>query len=185
MKSITKIIIGLLGVTAIGLLTYYVITKDKETGLIENPYKSPLQDTIITKKVIQDTIFDRIKKALSIDGEEFKLTEVDGVYTNSTKDKMLIIKEDVWKKIIRKTKKKLPNIAKDCFKKEKMPDLLTYKFVGLLTHYARKENTKITSAYSAIEIRKGIAKYYSGGAICCDCGGEPAVIQKVDAFIIK
>lgn len=185
MKSITKIIIGLLGITAIGLLTYYVVTEEKNTSVNEKPITNPDQDTVATAKIIQDTIFDRITKALSIDGEEFSLTEVEGVYTNSTKDKMLIIKEDVWKKIILKIQKKFPNIAVDCNQKDQMPNLSEYKFVGLLTYLADSKDTKNTSAYSAIEIRNGDSKSFAGGEICCDCEGEPLVAQQVDAVILK
>lgn len=108
MKSITKIINGLIGIIAVGLLTYYVVTKDKNMDQIEKPITSPDQDTVATVLVIKDTIPDRIKKALSIDGDEFTLTEDEGVYINSTKDKMLVIQEDIWEKIIRKTQKKIP-----------------------------------------------------------------------------
>ena len=98
MKSITKIIIGLVGIVAIGLLTYYVVTKENNIDVNERPITNPSQEIVATAQVIQDTIFDRIKKALSIDGEEFTLTDIEGVYTNTTNDKMLVIKEDVWKK---------------------------------------------------------------------------------------
>ena len=185
MKSITKIIIGLVGIAAIGLLTYYVVTKEKNIGLIEKPITNPDQDTVATSKVIQDTILGRIKKELSVEGEEFTLTDVEGVYTNSTNDKMLVIKEDVWKKIIRKSQKKFPNIAKDCYHKYEMPNLSEYKFVGLLTYLADIKNTKTPTAYTAIEIRNGNAKSFAGGGICCDCEGEPLVAQQVDAVIVK
>ena len=192
MKSITKIIIGLVGIAAIGLLTYYVVTKTnyvvtkaKNPGVNEKPITNPDQDTVATAQVIQDTIFDRIKKALSIDGEEFTLTEDEGVYTNSTNDKMLIIKEDVWKKIIRKARNKFPDIAEDCNQKYEMPNLSEYKFVGLLTYLADSKNSKTTSAYIAIEIRNGNAKSFAGGAICCGCEGEPLVPQQVDAVIYQ
>ena len=185
MKSITKIIIGLVGITAIGLLTYYVVTKEKNISVNEKPITNPEKDDVATAKVIQDTIFDKIKKALSIDGEEFTVTDVEGVYTNSTKDKMLIIKEDVWKKIILKIQKKFPNIAEDCNQKDEMPNLSEYKFVGLLTYLADSENTQKTTAYSAIEIRSGNVKSFAGGEICCGCGGEPLVAQQVDAVILK
>jgi hypothetical protein len=185
MKSITKIIIGLVGIVAIGLLTYYVVTKENNIDVNERPITNPSQEIVATAQVIQDTIFDRIKKALSIDGEEFTLTDIEGVYTNTTNDKMLVIKEDVWKKIIRKVQKKLPNIAEDCNQKYEMPNLSEYKFVGLLTYLADSKNTKTTSAYTAIEIRNGNAKSFSGGEICCDCDGEPLVTQQVDAVIVK
>jgi hypothetical protein len=192
MNSITKIIIGLVGFAAIGLLTYYVVIKKEEINEIEkpivvneNPITIPLQDTIVKEKVIQDTIFDRIKKALSIDGEEFTPTEVEGVYTNSSKDKLLTINEDVWKKILRKAKIKFPNIAEDCNQKYEMTNLSEYKFVGLLTYLADSKNIKKTSAYTAIEIRNGNAKSFAAGDICCGCEGDPLVAQKVDAVIVK
>jgi hypothetical protein len=184
MKSITKIIIGLVGIAAIGLLTYYVVIKEKNIGVIEKPITNPDQDTVATAQVIQDTILNRIKNAMSI-GEEFTLTEDEGVYINSTKDKMLVIKEDMWGKIIHKIQKKFPNIATDCNQKYKMPDLSEYKFVGLLTYLADSKNPKTTSAYQAIEIRKGNAKSFAGGDICCNCEGEPLVPQQVDAVIVK
>ena len=52
---------------------------------------NPEQDTVATAKVSQDEIPDRIKKALSINGEEFTLTENEGGYINATKDKMLCV----------------------------------------------------------------------------------------------
>lgn len=185
MKPITKIIIGLLGVAVIGLLTYYIVIKEKNTNVIENSITNPDQDTVATAQMFQDTIPDRIIKALNIDGEEFTLTEDEGVYINSTKDKMLVIKEDIWKKIIRNIQKKFPSIAKDCNQKYKMPYLSEYKFVGLLTYFAESENTTTTSAYTAIEIRNGNAKAFGGGKICCNCEGEPLVPQQVDAVILK
>jgi hypothetical protein len=207
MKSITSIIIGLVGIAAIGLLTYYVVSNEKKIVVNEKPITNavkdtiatalqptisrpqvitnPDKDTIATAQVIQDTKFDRIKNALNIDGEEFTLTEVDGVYTNSTNDKMLIIKKNVWKKIIRKIQKKFPNIAEDCNHKYELPNLSEYKFVGLLTYLADSKHTKTTSAYTAIEIRNGIAKSFSGGNLCCDCEGEILVAQQVDAVIVK
>lgn len=185
MKSITKIIIGLVGILAIGLLTYYVVTKEKNISVNEKPITNPDQDTVATAKLIRDTLFDKIKKELSIEGEEFTLTEVEGVYTNSTKDKMLIIKEDIWKKIIKKIQKKFPDIAEDCNQKYEIPNLTEYKFVGLLKYLADTKNTETTSAYRAIEIRKGNAKSSAGGQICCDCEGEPLVAQQVDAVIVK
>ncbi len=186
MKSITKIIIGILGIAAIGLLTYYVITKGKNPSVTEKKITSPEKDTVATAKVIQDAMFEKIKEALSIDGEEFKPTKEEGVYTNSTNDKMLIIKEDVWKKMIHKIQEKFKNIAKDCNQQYEMYELADYKFVGLLTYYADSKNMKKTSAYEAVEIRNGYAKKYAGGEICCGCeGGEPLVAQKVDAVVVK
>ena len=192
MNSITKIIIGLVGIAAIGLLTYYLVIKEEiieiEKTLVinEKPNTIPSKDTITKEKASQDTIFDRIKKALSIDGEEFLLTEVEGVYTNSSKDKLLTINEDVWKMILRKATIKFPNTVEDCNQKYEMTNLSEYKFVGLLTYLADSKNIKTTSAYTAIEIKNGNAKSFAGGEICCTCeGGEPLVAQKVDAVIVK
>ena len=185
MKSITKIIIGILGIAAIGLVTYFVISKEKNPSVTEKKITSPDKDTVATAKVIQDAMFEKIKEALSIDGEEFTLTKEEGVYTNSTNDKMLIIKEDVWKKMIHKIQEKIKNIAKDCNQQYEMPELSEYKFVGLLSYYADSKNMKKTTAYGAIEIKNGNAKSYAGGEICCACEGEPLVTQKVDAVVIK
>jgi len=185
MKSITRIIIGLVGIGLIGLITYYVVTKEKNPVVNEKPIINPEQDTVATAQVIQDTMFDQITNALNINGEEFTETDDEGVYTNSTNDKMLVIKEDVWKTIIRKARKKFPDIAEDCNQKYKMPDLSEYKFVGLLTYLAEGKNSKTTSAYTAIEIRNGNAKSFAGGSICCGCEGEPLVPQQVDAVIHK
>jgi len=186
MKSITKIIIGLAGIAAIGLLSYYLVTKEKNIGVIEIDISNPDQNTVATVQVIQDTIPDRIEKALNLDGEEFKLTKDEGIYINSTKDKLLVIKEDIWNNIIRKIQKELPEIPADCDQKYIIPDLSEYNFVGLLTYLADSRNTKITSAYTAIEIRNGNAKSFGGGGICCDCEGvEPLVPQQVDAVIVR
>lgn len=185
MKSITQIIIGLVGISAIGLVTYYLVVNQKNTGVHEKQNTNQTKDTVGMAKTIQDKKFDKIKEALNIDGEEFTPTDVEGVYTNSTNDKMLIIEENVWKKMIQKIQKQFPNIAKDCNDHYEMPELSEYKIVGLLTYYADRENIKTTSAYGAIEIRNGHAKSYSGGAICCECDAEPAVAQKVDAIIEK
>jgi hypothetical protein len=66
-----------------------------------------------------------------------------------------------------------------------MPTLTEYDFVGLLTYFVENNNSNTTIAYSAIEIRKGKAKTFAGGNICCTCEGEPLVSQKVDAVIVK
>ena len=185
MKSIIKIIIALVGIAAIGLLTYYVVTKEKKVIVKEKPITNPEQDTVATAQVIQETMFDRITKALYIDGEGFTLTEVEGVYTNPTKNKMLILKEDVWKKMIQNIQGKIPNIAKDCNRKYEMLDLSDYKFVGLLTYLADSRSAKTIAAYTAMEIRKGDGTYYAGGEICCGCDGAPLVSHQVDAVIEK
>lgn len=187
MKPITRIIAVLLGLVAFGTITYYVLTNEKEKVIIEVPITTPEKDTVATVQVIQeDTLsFKKIQKALSIDGEEFKLTKVKGIYTNSTKDKLLIIKEDIWKKMIQKIQEKLPEIAEDCDKKEIMPNLKEYKFVGLLTYFTISESSKITTAYKAIEVRYGKANTFAGGGICCTCEGEPLITQQTDAVIDK
>lgn len=185
MNSITKIIIGLLGIIAVGLLTYYIVSKENNKTIIEKPITNPNLDTVAKVRVFKDTMFGRIKKALSIEGEEFTLSNVDGVYLNTTKDKMLVIKENVWKKIIRKAQIKFPNIAKDCNHKDVIPSLSEYKFVGLLTYLADNKNIKYTTAFSAVEIRNGNTRSFAAGNICCDCEGEPLVAQQVDAVIVK
>lgn len=177
---------------AIGLITYYVVTKGKKVDVIKVPTTNPIQEIVAPAKVIQDTTkviqnipIDRIIKALNIGGEEFTLTDVDGVYENSTKDKMLIIKEDVWKKLIRKIQKRFPRIAKECNQQFEDPNLSEFKFVGLLSYLADSKNPEITTAYTAIEIRNGNAKTFSGGNACCNCEGAELVTQKVDSVIIK
>jgi hypothetical protein len=78
MKSITKIIIGLLGMTVIGLVTYYVVSTGKDLSVNKKPITNPDQDTVATAEVIKDNLLDIIKVALNIDGEEFTLTEEEG-----------------------------------------------------------------------------------------------------------
>ena len=185
MKSITKIIIALIGLTAIGLFTYYFLSKDDVKQVEKIPVTTPEKDTVTMAKVVVDTNLIKIKKALSIEGEEFNPTETEGVYTNKSEDKLLIIQEDIWKKMLRKAKKKFPQLAEDCNAKYKMEDLSDYKFVGLMTYFAEKKRSKRTTAYRAIEIRNGKATEFSGGDICCSCNGEPLVEQKVDAVLIK
>lgn len=184
---------------AIGLITYYVVTKEEKVDVIKVPATNPNQEIVDTAKVIQDTTkvikdttkvikdipIDRIIKALNIGGEEFTLTDVDGVYENSTNDKMLIIKEDKWKKLIQKIQKRFPRIAKECNRQFEDPNLSEFKFVGLLSYLADSKYPEITIAYTAIEIRNGNAKAFSGGNVCCNCGGEHLVNQKVDSVIIK
>lgn len=183
MKPITKVIIGLAGMASVGLLTYYVVTREKEPEVVEKPITNPEKDTVATAQVVQDTILGSLVKALNIDGEEFTLTDEDGVYTNITNDKILIIKENIWKRIIRKARNKFPHKAEDCDEKYLMPDLSEFQFVGLLTYFAESASSKATTAYAAIEIRNGKAKSFAGGNICCHCGGEPLVRQQVDAVI--
>jgi hypothetical protein len=185
MNSITKTIVGLVGLVALGLITYYFISNDKEPVVVKKTITTPSHDTIATVHAVKDTTFNKIKTALNIDGEEFNPTTDEGVYINKTKDKLLMINEDVWKKMIRKAKKKFPNISEDCNDKYPMPTLTEYDFVGLLTYFVENNNSNTTIAYSAIEIRKGKAKTFAGGNICCTCEGEPLVSQKVDAVIVK
>ena len=67
-----------------------------------------------------------------------------------------------------------------------MPNLSNYNFIGLLTHFTNTKDSKLTTAYGATEIRNGKLKSYAGGSICCDCQeGEPLVLQKIDAVIVK
>ena len=185
MKMITKIILGLVGVSAIGLISYYVVTRDADVHVNDIPITNPDQDTVATAIAIPDTIFDRIKKELSIDGEEFTLSETEEVYINSTRDKLLMVNEDAWKSMIGKIQSKFPNFVESCNYKYEVPNLSEYKFVGLLTYLADSKNTKVTSAYQAFEIRSGNANSFAGGRICCDCEGEPLVARKVDAVIDK
>ena len=123
---------------------------------------------------------------MSIDGESFTPTVDEGVYTNTTKDKILVLKEDIWKTMIKNTQRKFPKTADDCSFQYTMPNLSNYKFIGLLTHFTDNKDSKLTTAYRATEIRNGKLKSYSGGSICCDCeNGEPLVPQKIDAVIVK
>lgn len=183
MKSITKIIIGLVGIMAIGLLTYYIVTETQNQVVNEKQITNPDQDTVAIAQLLQDTKINRIISSLGMEGEDFKETEDEGVYINSTNDKILIIKEDIWEKIISKARHKFPATAIDCNQKFEIPDLSEYQFVGLLTYLATSKNSKSTSAYSALEIRVGNAKYFAGGDICCSCEGVPLVPQQVDAVI--
>jgi DNA-binding SARP family transcriptional activator len=185
MNSITKIIVALIGLTAIGIFTYYILSKDDVKQVEKIPVITAEKDTVTMAKVVIDTNLTKIKKALSIDGEKFNPTETEGVYTNESKDKLLIIQEDIWKKMLRKAKKKFPQLAEDCNAKYKIEDLSDYKFVGLMTYFAEKKRSKRTTAYRAIEIRNGKAIDFSGGEICCTCEGEPLVEQKVDVVLIK
>ena len=185
MNQITKIIIGLVGIVAIGLITYYVVHNEAHPKVVLKPVPDPKKDTVATAKLIVDSALFRISDALGIDGKEYTSTGVEGIYTNSTKDKVLVIKEDIWKEMIQKIQKKLPHIAKDCAYQTKMPDLKEYNFIGLLTYLASSKNTKITTGYTATEIRKGNAISFAGGDICCHCEGEALVPQQVDGVVIK
>ena len=185
MKQIIKIIIGLLGVAVIGLVTYYVITNETNSKVLERAITNPEQDTVATAQVTQDSILVRIGNALGLDGEKFTSSDVAGVYTNSTKDKILVLKEDIWKKIIKKIQNKFPVIAEDCIREYQIPNVRNYNFIGILTYLADGKNTKTTTAYAATEIRKGYAKSTAGGEICCDCKGDTLVPQQMDAVIVK
>jgi hypothetical protein len=185
MKPISKIIIGIAGVAVVGLLTFYFVSNTLDSNVSNEAVTDPEQDTVATALVIKDTVPEMITKALGVEGEEFVKTKVDGVYTNAAKDKLVIIKEDIWKKMIQKIQKKLPNISEDCSDEFMNYDLSDYKFVGLLTYLADSEKLKITTGYVATEIRKGNAKTIAGGELCCDCEGERLVPQQVDAVIDK
>lgn len=188
MEKITKLIIGLCGLTAIGLITYYVLYNEDENPktVIEKPIKNAEDKTVVNATVIKDSLITQITSALNISGESFTPSTEEGVYVNASNDKLIVIKEDIWKKLIRKTKKKFPNEAEDCSISYPEHDLDDFKFVGMLTYYADNIDVKTTSAYRAREIRYGKLKSYAGGNICCDCeGGEPLVTQKVDAIIDK
>jgi hypothetical protein len=157
-----------------------------ETLTIKEDFKNPDEKTIANAEVIQDSILAKITNALSIDGESFTPTVDQGVYTNATKDKILVLKEDVWKTMIKNTQRKFPVDADDCVYGYQIPDLSNYNFIGLLTHFTDTKDSKLTTAYGATEIRNGKLKSYAGGNICCDCAeGEPLVPQKIDAVIIK
>ncbi|WP_297516468.1 hypothetical protein [Flavobacterium sp.] len=186
MDKLKKLIIGLCGVAAIGLITYYVIVNDTKSGVVKKNIKNPEGETIANGEVIQDSILAKITSALSIEEESFTPTNEEGVYTNTTKDKILVLKEDVWKTMIRKTQRKFPVDADDCVYEYPIPDLKNYTFIGLLTHFTYNKDSKLTTAYRAIEIRNGKLKSYAGGNICCDCEeGEPLVAQKIEAVIVK
>jgi hypothetical protein len=186
MYKLKNLIIGLFGVAAIGLITYYVVVNDTKSRVIKKNIKNPEKETIANAEVIQDSILTKITNALSIEGETFTPTVDEGVYTNSTKDKILVLKEDVWKTMIEKTQKKFPIDADDCLYEYRMPNLSNYNFIGLLTHFTNTKDSKLTTAYGATEIRNGKLKSYAGGSICCDCqDGEPLVLQKIDAVIVK
>ncbi len=186
MYKLKNLIIGLCGVAAIGLITYYLVVNDTESIVVKMNIKNPEKETITKAEVIQDSIFFKITNAFSIQGESFTITVDDGVYTNSTNDKILVIKEDIWKKMIKKTQRKFPNDAEDCEFQYSISDLSNYNFIGLLTYYTDDKNPNLTSAYGATEIRNGKLKSYAGGSICCNCDdGEPLVPQKIEAIIVK
>lgn len=186
MDKLKNLIIGLCGVAAIGLITYYIVVNDSKSGVVKKNIKNPEEETIANAEVIQDSILAKIANALSIDGESFTPTVDQGVYTNATKDKILVLKEDIWKTMIKNSQRKFPVEADDCVYEYPIPDLSNFNFIGLLTHFTDTKDSKLTTAYRATEIRNGKLKSYAGGNICCDCEeGESLVPQKIDAVIIK
>lgn len=185
MNKIKNLIIGLFGAAAIGLVTYYLVENYTKSKTVKKTIINLEKDTIAEADVIQDSVLVKITNALSIEGESFTLTADKGVYTNETKDKILVIKEDIWKKLIQKTQKKFSDDAEDCANQYSMPDLSNYNFIGLLTYFSDNKNEKLSIAYRATEIRKGELISYAGGNICCNCDGEPLVPQKIDAVIVK
>jgi hypothetical protein len=64
------------------------------------------------------------------------------VYTNSTNDKILIIREDVWNKIIRKAKKKFPNMANDCNRHYQLPIFAEYNLLDYLLIWGHQRTVK-------------------------------------------
>jgi hypothetical protein len=185
MNPIAKIIIGLVGIGTIGLVTYYVVMKDKVSIVTEQPITNPEQDTVALAKVMQDSMIVRVNRALDMGGEVFSLTEEEGVLTNATKDKLLIVKEDVWNRIIQNAKSRFPRNADDCNQQFIAQELSDYNFVGVLTYLTDSRDSKNTSAYDAVEIRNGKAYNYAGGNICCQCEGNPLFPQQTDAVIDK
>jgi len=186
MYKLKNLIIGLFGIASIGLITYYIVVNDTKSRVIKKDIKNPEKETIANAKVIQDSILAKITNALGIEGESFTPTVADDVYTNATTDKILVLKEDVWKTMIKKTQKKFPVDADDCVYEYPIPDLSNFNFIGLLTHFTDTKDSKLTTAYRASEIRNGKLKSYAGGNICCDCEeGESLVPQKIDVIIVK
>jgi hypothetical protein len=185
MHPITKLIIGIVGIGTIGLVTYYIVTKEQDSIVTEQPITNPQQDTVALAKVMQDSMLVRVNRVLGMEGEEFMLTSEEGVLTNKSKDKYLVIKEDVWNRIIQNAKSKFPNSADDCNRRFGAPELANYTFIGLLTYLGVSNDTTETFAYRATEIRNGNAFSYAGGQICCQCEGELLVPQQTDAVIEK
>jgi hypothetical protein len=185
MHPITKLIIGIVGIGTIGLVTYYIVTKDQDSIVTEQPITNPQQDTVALAKVMQDSMLVRVNRVLGMEGEEFILTEEDGILTNASKDKLLIVKEDVWNKIIQNAKNKLPRVAGDCFQQFNAPELSNYSFIGVLTYFTDSQDSQKSSGYSAVEIRNGVANIFAGGDICCQCEGDPLFPQQTDAVIEK
>ena len=185
MNKITKFILGLIGLSVIGIVTYYIVTNDKNSKGLKKTITNPNKDTVAIAKVIDDSSLVRISEALGVNGEKFTLTSEAGIYTSSNNDKLLVINKNLWKKLIRKIKKKIPNVAKDCKYDYTVFELKDYKFIGLLTYFSDRKNNKNTIAYTATEIRKGEANSFAGGEICCDCEGEALIPQQLDAVVDK
>lgn len=186
MNQVTKIILVLFGLSVIGIMTFYIVTNDKTSKSHIKAITNPNKDTITTAKVIDDSSLVRISEALGVDGEKFTLTNEAGIYKSSNNDKLLVINKNLWKKLIRKIKKKIPNVAKDCKYDFTVFELKDYKFIGLLTYFSDRKNNNNTTAYTATEIRKGEANSFAGGEVCCGCEGEEALIpQQLDAVIDK
>jgi hypothetical protein len=187
MNPIKKLILATLGAAALGLITYYLVNEEaKPKAVVKKPVKNAEKKPVATAKAIQDSLIVQVTRSLQLEGESFTPTQEEGVFTNATKDKLLVLKEDIWKKIIRAAKRSFPEEAEDCAYSYPEPDLSDFEFVGLLTYYGSNDNTEETTAYSAQEVRKGNLVSFAGGGICCGCNsGEPLVPQKVDAVVIK
>lgn len=197
MKKNSKLLLGLLGLSTMGVVTYYIITSNENqpSKVIEAPIKNPnkemvatanvVEDTEQVKKVLSDEVLVKIGRTLGVGGEEFKATEQEGVYTNEAKDKLLVLKENIWEKLIKKAQTDFPEKAASCKREDTLSTLSNYKFIGLLMYFTDSKKNKRTTAYAATEVRTGFAESFAGGAICCNCGGEPLIRQQVDAVIDK
>jgi hypothetical protein len=186
MNKITKIILGLVGLSVIGIMTFYIVTKDKTSKSHKKAITNPTLDTVAIANVIEDSSLITISRALGVDGEQFTQTKEAGVYSTITNDKLLVIDKNIWKKLIKKIKKKIPQIAEDCKYEYSVYELSNYKFIGLLTYLSSSKNNNNTIAYRATEIKQGEAYSFAGGQICCGCeGGEALVPQQLDAVIDK
>ena len=185
MKNIVLYILGLMGLVLAGVLTYYVISGIGHSNTIQKAIVNPDEDTVTIAEMIPDSSLFRIGNVLGFNGEEFTPTTEAGVFTNKTNDKLLVLKEDVWKALIKNIQAKFPKKAADCNTEHTISDLSEYEFVGLLTYLANSNNLKKTAAYLATEVSNGNAKTYAGGSICCNCEGEALQPQQIDAVINK
>ncbi len=186
MNKITRFILGLIGLSVIGIVTYYIVTNDKNSKGFKKAITNPNKDTVTTSKVMEDSSLLIITKALGVDGEQFTQTNETGIYSNKTNDKLLVINKNIWKKLIKKIKQKIPQIADDCKNEYSVYELSNYKFIGLLTYLTNSKNNNNTIAYRATEIRKGEANSFAGGEVCCGCEeGEALIPQQLDAVIDK